>query len=122
MIWPTYAALLSLLFVALSVSTLRLRRRLQVAIGDGGDALMLRAIRTHANFAEYVPLGLLLIVACEGLAAPAQLVHGLGVALLAGRVVHAYGVSKQEEVFAFRVTGMALTFTCYLVAAGFILL
>lgn len=122
MIWPIYTALLSLLFVALSIRTLRLRRRLQLVIGDGGNPLMLRAMRTHANFAEYVPLGLLLIVACEGLAAPPVLVHGLGVMLLAGRLVHAYGLSKETEVFAFRVTGMALTFSCYLVASGFILL
>ena len=32
-----YAALLALLFVALSVRTLRLRRRLRIAIGDAGN-------------------------------------------------------------------------------------
>lgn len=122
MIWPIYAALLSLLFVALSIRTLRLRRRLRVAIGDGGNTLMLRAIRTHGNFAEYVPLGLLLIVACEELGAPSLLLHGLGAALLIGRLVHAFGISKEAEVFAFRVMGMTLTFTCYFLAAGFILL
>jgi sulfate-transporting ATPase len=40
-IWPLYAALLGILFVLLSVRTLRLRRRLQVAVGDGGNVLML---------------------------------------------------------------------------------
>lgn len=121
MIWPAYTALLGLVFVALSIRTLRLRRRLRVALGDGGNQLMLRAIRTHANFAEYVPLGLLLVAGTERTGAPAWLVHVTGIALLAGRLVHAFGVSKQAEVFAFRVSGMALTFTCYLLAAGFIL-
>jgi len=120
-IWSIYAALLALLFVALSIRTLRLRRGLKVAIGDGGHPLMLRAIRTHGNFAEYVPLGLLLLAACEQLRAPVVLLHGLGILLLVGRLIHAFGVSKEAEVFAFRVTGMALTFTCYLVAAAFIL-
>jgi len=64
---PLYAALLALIFVALSVRTLRMRRRLRIAVGDGGDTALLRAMRVHANFAEYVPLSLLLIVVAVGL-------------------------------------------------------
>ena len=58
---PAYAALLALFFVALSIRTLRLRRELRIAVGDGGNPAMLRAMRVHANFAEYVPLGLILL-------------------------------------------------------------
>lgn len=121
MIWPIYAAFLGIVFVLLSVRTLRLRRQLQVAVGDGGNALMLRGMRVHGNFAEYVPLGLLLIAGAEVLSAPAVLVHGLGIVLLVGRLVHAFGVSQEAEVIAYRVSGMALTFTCYLVAAAAII-
>ena len=121
MIWPIYAALLGIVFVLLSVRTLRLRRRLRVAVGDGGNALMLRGMRVHGNFAEYVPLGLLLIAGAEVLSVPAALVHGLGIVLLVGRLLHAFGVSQEAEVFAYRVGGMALTFTCYLVAAAAII-
>lgn len=117
MIWPIYAALLGIVFVLLSVRTLRLRRRLRVAVGDGGNALMLRAMRVHGNFAEYAPLGLLLIAGAEVVSAPGALVHGLGIVLLVGRIIHAFGVSQEAEVFSYRVSGMALTFTCYLVAA-----
>jgi uncharacterized membrane protein YecN with MAPEG domain len=119
-IWPIYAALLGIIFVLLSIRTIRLRQRLQVAVGDGGNALMLRAMRVHANFAEYVPLGLLLIAGAEVLSAPAVLVHGLGILLLIGRLLHAFGVSQEAEVFLYRVSGMALTFACYLVAAALI--
>lgn len=121
MIWPIYAALLSILFVCLSVRTLRLRRRLRLAVGDGGNPLMLRAMRVHANCAEYVPLGLLLIAGAETQHAPAALVHGLGIVLLVGRLIHAWGVAQVSEVFAYRVCGMTLTFSCYLVAASYIL-
>lgn len=121
MIWAMYARLLALLFVALSVRALRLRRRFGIAVGDGGNVTLLRAIRAHGNFAEYTPFGLLLILAAELSEAPGLLVHALGIVLLAGRLVHAFGVSNEAEVFAFRVTGMALTFTCYLVAAVFVL-
>ena len=54
-----YAAILALMFVGLSVRTLSMRRRLKIAIGDEGNPTMLRAMRVHSNFAEYVPLGLL---------------------------------------------------------------
>lgn len=106
-----YAALLALLFIALSVRTLRLRRRLQIAIGDAGSTEMLRAMRVHSNFAEYVPLCLLLIHFTEVSGAPLLLVHALGLCLLVGRMVHALGVSQRKEDFRFRVFGMAMTFT-----------
>ena len=89
MIWSVYAVLLGLFFVVLSLRTLRLRRHLKIAIGYGKNPLMLRAIRTHANFAEYAPIGVLLIAACEQLAAPAIVLYGLGLSLLLGRLTHA---------------------------------
>lgn len=121
MVWPSYSALLAIFFVGLSIRTLRLRQRLRIAIGDGGDKTMLRAIRAHGNFAEYVPLGLFLIFTCEAAGAPRMFLHALGVMLLAGRVVHAFGLSRSREVPGSRVAGMALTFACYLLAAAFLL-
>ncbi len=114
---PVYAALLALLFVALSVRTLRLRRHLRIPVGDSGNLEMLRAMRVHANFAEYVPLSLLLFYFVEVQGHPALLVHLLCLSLLSGRIAHAYGVSQSAEQYAFRVTGMALTFTSMIVAA-----
>jgi len=112
-----YAALLALLFVALSVRTLRLRKRLRIAIGDGGNSQMLRAMRVHANFAEYVPLSLVALLLLEMQGASAGLVHGVGLCLLTGRIAHAYGVSQVNETFRLRVAGMALTFTALVAAA-----
>lgn len=106
---PLYAALLALMYVALSVRTLRLRRHLKIAIGDAGDERMLRAMRVHANFAEYVPLCLLLLHFNELAGAGLLVLHLLGASLLLGRIVHALGVSRLREKFAFRVAGMALT-------------
>nr|WP_267874198.1 MAPEG family protein [Telluria aromaticivorans] len=114
--------MLALFFFVLSVRTLRYRRRLHIPVGDGGNTAMLRAMRVHGNFAEYTPIGLLLIAACEFSGAPDLLVHGLGILLLVSRLIHAFGLSKEAEVFTFRVTGMALTFTSYLVAVAFLLL
>jgi uncharacterized membrane protein YecN with MAPEG domain len=108
---PLYAAIFGLLFFALSVRTLRLRSRLKIGVGDAGNPEMLRAMRVHANFAEYVPFSLLLIFMLEAEGARAVLVHALCAVLLVGRLVHAYGVSKLKEDYRFRVFGMASTFT-----------
>lgn len=105
-----YAAVLALLFVALSVRTLRLRRRLRIAVGDRGDEVLLRAMRVHANFAEYVPLALLLLFFAQSAGASDAFLHAGGAALVVGRVSHAWGVSQVRENYRFRVVGMALTF------------
>jgi uncharacterized membrane protein YecN with MAPEG domain len=105
-----YAAVLGLVFIALSVRTLRLRRSLRVAVGDGGNIVMLRAMRAHANFAEYVPFSVVLLFMVQTQGAPGWLLHVLGLALLLGRLSHAYGVSHEPENFRFRVFGMMMTF------------
>lgn len=111
MITPLYAALLALLFLLLSYRTVRLRRKLRVAIGDGHKPELQRAMRVHANFAEYVPLALLLIYFFEQQTGSALWSHIFCAALFAGRALHAYGVSHAQEDFRFRVGGMFLTFS-----------
>jgi uncharacterized membrane protein YecN with MAPEG domain len=118
---PVYAAILGLLFVALSVRALRLRRTLRIAVGDGGNTKMLRAMRVHSNFAEYVPLALFLIYLSETQGANWLLVHALCLALVIGRLSHSYGVSQLNEDYRFRVSGMALTFTPIIVASIYLL-
>ena len=110
-ITPVWAAALALLFVLLSARTLLLRRKLGIALGDSGIETLQRAIRVHANFAEYVPLTLLLAVLLELGGTRAPLVNTVCGLLLVGRVAHAYGVSKTRENFGYRVAGMALTLT-----------
>ncbi len=73
-------------------------------------------MRVHANFAEYVPFALLLIALLELNKANSLLLIGLCSALLVGRLVHAYGVSMENERFAFRVSGMVMTFSVILIA------
>jgi uncharacterized membrane protein YecN with MAPEG domain len=117
-----YAAILAFLFGALSVRTLLLRRRLQIAVGDGGDPGLLRAIRVHANFAEYVPLCLLLVAFCEAKGTPALWLHTILLSLFVARLSHAYGVSQVREPSGFRVIGVALTLTVLFVSAFRLLL
>lgn len=116
-ITPAYAGLLTLVFVALSIRVIGARRGARVSLGDGGDRALLRRQRVHANFAEYVPLALVLMLLAELQGVPPPVLHGLGLALLAGRLVHAAGVSREPEDFKLRITGMGLTFTALVSAA-----
>src|SRR6185369_10603009 len=85
------AGLLGLLAVSLTVSVGRLRMRKKIYLGDGGDAEMLAAIRTHGNFMEYVPLCLLLIYIVSDFYS-FWYVAVLSLALLLSRVLHAGGL------------------------------
>ncbi len=116
-ITPFYAAVLGLIFAFLSVRTMRLRRELQVALGDGMQPPLLKAARVHANFAEYVPISLLLIYFLEIYTHSYWWIHALCIALLAGRIVHAYGLSQPEENYNFRRIGMGLTGIVIVVAS-----
>ncbi len=105
------------MFVALSIRTLLLRRQLRVAIGDGDQPLLARAIRVHANFAEYVPLSLLLLYFLEAQTRINLLIHLLGSALTIGRIAHAIGVRQVKENFRDRVIGIVITFTVIISAS-----
>lgn len=121
MITPIYAALLGLILVILSVQTIRLRRRFHVAVGAGGEPLLERAMRVHANFCEYVPIAVLLLFFFERLIGAGWWVHVLGVLLVVGRILHAYGVRRVDEDLRLRVTGMSLTFLVLLATSASII-
>ena len=116
-----YAALLAILFVVLSGKTILLRRALKIAVGDAGNNKMLRAIRVHSNFSEYVPLTLLMIYFVEASGGHALFIHGLGLSLFLARLSHAYGLSQETENFKYRVRGMATTFAVIILCSGFLL-
>lgn len=112
-----YASLAAFLLIFLSIRVIRARRSERVAIGDGENRILRRAMRVQANFIEYTPLALLLIGFAELQGAPAWNLHLLGAILIAARAVHAFGVSREPENLNFRVAAMAATFFVLISAA-----
>jgi uncharacterized membrane protein YecN with MAPEG domain len=112
-----YASLLAFLFVLLSVRVIAQRREARVEIGVGESKELLRRSRVHANFAEYVPLALLMLAFAESLKSPSIVLHLLGLALLAGRLLHAYGLSQNPHILGLRTLGMTLTLATIGIAA-----
>lgn len=112
------ASVLAFYFIRLALDVITLRRRHKVSLGDGGIEDIRRAMRAHGNFAEYVPIALLLMALAELHQAPRPLLIAVGVALLAGRVLHRNGIRQPERAFKNRVRGMQLTFAAIATAAA----
>jgi uncharacterized membrane protein YecN with MAPEG domain len=118
---PVYAAVLAVLFVALSIRAIGARRIAKIAVGPLGREALDRRLRAHANFAEYAPFALLLLAFAETRGAPDFALHAGALLLLVGRASHAWGVSRAPENFRFRVAGMAMTFAAFVAGISAIL-
>lgn len=117
-----YSCLLAALFLVLSVRVIARRRAGRVSLGVGGDPDLERAVRVHANFAEYVPFALFLLLLAELNHNPAWLLHLVGIALLVGRVSHAVALSRRPQDLRLRVVGVGCTLTVLGVLAFLLLL
>jgi uncharacterized membrane protein YecN with MAPEG domain len=113
---PLYAGLLALWFLVLSVRVLNYRRQ-GISFGDGGNPKVLRVVRGHANFAEYVPLALLLMAILELSRFSIYVLHALGITLVIARLLHGYALSFTEHFQFGRVGGAALTIAVLLIEA-----
>jgi uncharacterized membrane protein YecN with MAPEG domain len=112
-----YAGLLALLLVVLALRIIRLRWKLRLGLGDGGDRTMLRAVRAHGNAAEYVPIALLLLLAAELNHANPLLLHACGAAFVASRVLHAVGLTRSGGPSWPRTVGTVGTMSVVIVLA-----
>jgi uncharacterized membrane protein YecN with MAPEG domain len=104
-----YAGIQAILGFALSAGIGPMRGKLGVSIGDGGNPDLLLAIRRHGNWAETVPMALLLIGLLELNGAGSTFLHGLGVALLVARIAHPLGLKKDKVNEPLRIGGAVLT-------------
>src|SRR3981189_192152 len=113
---PLYAGILVLWFVMLSMRVVNVRRR-GIPFGDNGDVKITRLVRAQANFAEYVPLALLLMGFLEASRYSIYLLHGRGIALLGARLFPGFALSFGWQMRFGRVAGAALTFAVLLIEA-----
>ncbi|MCH2227507.1 MAG: MAPEG family protein [Candidatus Caenarcaniphilales bacterium] len=120
MISALFASILAFLYVVLVINVVRIRRAGKVAIGDAGNEELSYAIRAQSNFAEHVPLALLLIICLDLQEASLILVQILSLILVLARISHAASLlyfERKKNIFNFRVIGTAGTMTSILIAA-----
>lgn len=115
-----FAALLTILYVVLSFRIIRLRWVERVGIGTGTSQPLEVAVRIHGNFAEYVPLGLILIGLMEMSGAPMWVLYSMGGLLFVARIFHAIGLTKSVGVSIYRTIGVLGTFAMLILSAGYL--
>ncbi len=98
-----YLAILALLYAALALQVIRLRRSNKAAFSDGGNLSLRSAIRAHGNFMEYVPIITLMVAMIEMAGASALRVHLLMGALLLSRLLHPLGMYAAPNSLQFRI-------------------
>ncbi len=115
----TFTGILLLVQVGLSVTTSANRAKLDIEYGDNGNLAMLKAIRAHGNFIEYVPIILIAMGVSEGAGAPAWLLVTAGCVAVISRLSHAahmfgYG-GRVTRAFGAGLTTLLMTvFAVYL--------
>lgn len=101
--------ILGLIFFFHSLRTIRGRMVTKTNLGDGGHDLMTRRIRIHGNFAEYVPLLLIMLFLLENSGTNTIFVSVFALLVIVGRLLHFYGLYSNETPGLARVLGMQFT-------------
>lgn len=125
------AALLGLIGVILSARVIQLRGASGVSLLGGGASSyaageestappLVIAQRTHANFFEYAPFGLILIGLTETAGAPRLVCVGLAALLVIGRALHPFGMPRRIPN-PYRAGGMILTLASIILASAYLL-
>lgn len=117
-----YGAALGLLLVILTYNVMHHRVRVMTAPGSQGeDEKSQRVTRVHANFTEYAPTGLALLVMVDLSGAPAIMVHFAGGLLVLARYLHAYGYTRHPMASFGRIVGIQSTILAisFMVATAF---
>lgn len=115
-ITATYAAGLAVFYVAMSAYVITMRARTDTMLGADGNISMLVAMRRHGNLSEYLPFAILIMALAEIIGLGSTWLHCAGIALVAGRLIHPFGISASGNL-APRVVGMLATFAAILIPA-----
>lgn len=112
-----YAGLLGLIHIWLLAHVGMMRGRQKISIGDGGDKLMIRAMRGQSNFVENVPLTLVYLTLMALLGTPVWVLHILGVILVFGRILHALHFCADDAPAWQRAGGFSASFLVLVISA-----
>src|SRR6187551_500842 len=116
-----YAGFCGLLMAWLALQTIKARRANRVKLGDGGNFALQSAIRAQGNFAEYMPIVLILLFLLEYNGMYYLVIHAIGIAFLFGRWIHAQGLLKDNLRYRMRGMGFTLIILIALAVANILL-
>ena len=116
-----YLALLGLYAMVLGAMVSIHRAKSGISILHADDISLAEKIRRHGNFTESVPLALLLMIVAEVQGLGAGWLHGAGVLLLAGRLVHPFGIQHDNPNNVLRGIGSGATSVSMLICIVYII-
>jgi uncharacterized protein len=104
-----FTGILGIMFFGLSLRTILGRGKNKVNLGTGNSDDMLRRVRTHANFAEYIPFLLIIMGLLEYQGTPDTILYLFGTVVVIGRMLHFYGLYSPQTPGWARIYGMQCT-------------
>lgn len=110
-----YTGILGLIFILCAINVIKFRYKSATGLGDGGDENLIKAIRIHGNFSEYIPIIILLMAFYEMNNGQAIALHFMGVVLILGRIAHAIGLTLSTGTNIYRQFGVLSTFIILIV-------
>jgi len=121
------AGILGIFYIVISLRVTAARWKTKVSIGENspqpaafgtesGVSPLLIAIRSHANFSEYVPIALILLGGIEAAGTSRTLCIILAAMLILGRLAHPIGMARKAPN-PFRAGGALLTWAMIGIAA-----
>ncbi|HET8800507.1 MAG TPA: MAPEG family protein [Marinobacter sp.] len=117
-----FAAVTGILLLVLSLQVVKFRLKYRKGLGVTDDVDSQAAVRAHANLVEYAPLALIMIGIAELNGVPGGLIYWVGMALVVGRVLHAWGmINGRGRPHKARMIGILLTWLAILAAAVLLL-
>ena len=101
----TIAGAAAILHIWLAARVSRLRRQFKISIGDGGNDALSRRMRAHANYAENMPIFLILLALLEFAGGDRRILWAIGIAFVLARLAHAFGMDR-PSLARLRLVGM----------------
>jgi uncharacterized protein len=93
----TAAAAAALINLWLGIRIGQVRGREKVSVGDGGSDAVLRRMRAQANFVEFTPFVLILIVLLEMATGTSTWLWAVSGVYMIGRIAHAFGMEADNK-------------------------
>ena len=104
-----YAALLVAVLACLTTRVGLLRAKTGISILDGGNELLAVEMRRHGNYAEHVPLLIVLMAIVELNGGNSHFLHVVGIVVVICRVAHPLGLHHDRVKAPLRLIGAAGT-------------
>lgn len=110
MITSLYAGILAVLYMLLSIETIRARRKHRISLGYGPNNEIASIVSAHSNFSSYVFILLFLTFLVETSGQfPSWAIHMIASIFTLGRLLHYAAFRSEQMNFKWRVLGMHLT-------------